>query len=332
MQPGRKYTNGSEYRYGFNGKENDNEVSGDWNFQDYGFRIYDVRLSRFISVDPLKKIYPELTPYQFASNRPIDGVDMDGLEYVTRRHIVNSRGLIISTSDVLYYQMSDKQIMANGGTPKSSFTAASYGREGKGIKHEYYLENGQKLKKGEWDSRQNTATGEISFHGLYSGPGSITKHGIDKENYDFSFKPIDASDAIAKTHDINYAKAAPAENYQGFIEDTRTLAADNQMVREVKAFLSANSTLNLKPTNAATPATETMLSARSQLIMISALSRYKTWKIEKMESLGLDKNNPDHMEDKRVTLENYKVSWLKALFSPKAAAQRATYELLKASK
>lgn len=333
QMPGRKYTaSSSSYRYGFNGKENDKEVKEDGNFQDYGFRMYDVRLGRFISVDPLKKIYPELTPYQFASNRPIDGVDMDGLEYVTRRHIVNSKGVIISTSDVLYYQMSNKQITANGGTPKTSINSAPYGPEGKGIKHEYYLENGQKLDREGWDSRQNTTKREITFHGLYSGPGSITKHGVNKENYDFSFKPIDAADAIAKTHDINYAKAAPAENYQGFIEDTRTLAADNQMVEEVKAFLSANSPLRLKPTNAPTPAMETTLSAQSQLIMISALSRYKTWKIERMKSLGLDKNNPDHMQDSRVTLENYKVSWFKALTSPRAAAQRATYQLLKASK
>jgi hypothetical protein len=33
-----------------------------------------------LSVDPLTPEYPELTPYQFASNRPIDGVDLDGLE------------------------------------------------------------------------------------------------------------------------------------------------------------------------------------------------------------------------------------------------------------
>lgn len=29
----------------------------------------------------MTKKYPELTPYQFASNRPIDGIDQDGLEW-----------------------------------------------------------------------------------------------------------------------------------------------------------------------------------------------------------------------------------------------------------
>ncbi len=44
-------------------------------------RIYDGRLGRFLSVDPISKKYPELTPYQFASNSPISGIDEDGLEY-----------------------------------------------------------------------------------------------------------------------------------------------------------------------------------------------------------------------------------------------------------
>jgi RHS repeat-associated protein len=79
--PGRTYTAAS-YKYGFNGKENDNEVKGEGNQQDYGMRIYDPRLGRFLSVDPISKEYPELTPYQFASNRPIDGIDMDGLEWM----------------------------------------------------------------------------------------------------------------------------------------------------------------------------------------------------------------------------------------------------------
>jgi RHS repeat-associated protein len=69
------------YRYGFNGKENDNEVKGEGNEQDYGMRVYDPRVGRFLSVDPITSKYPELTPYQFASNRVIDGFDQDGLEY-----------------------------------------------------------------------------------------------------------------------------------------------------------------------------------------------------------------------------------------------------------
>ncbi len=81
IQPGRQWDNGNKYRYGFNGKENDNEVKGQGNEQDYGMRIYDPRLGRFLSTDPIAKKYPELTPYQFASNRPIDGVDQDGLEF-----------------------------------------------------------------------------------------------------------------------------------------------------------------------------------------------------------------------------------------------------------
>ena len=79
--PGRKFSSASLYRYGFNGKENDNEVKGEGNQQDYGMRIYDPRLARFLSVDPITQNYPMLTPYQFASNSPISGIDLDGLEY-----------------------------------------------------------------------------------------------------------------------------------------------------------------------------------------------------------------------------------------------------------
>ncbi len=35
---------------------------------------------RFLSVDPLTSSYPELTPYSFANNRPINAIDFDGLE------------------------------------------------------------------------------------------------------------------------------------------------------------------------------------------------------------------------------------------------------------
>ncbi|MFN6351201.1 MAG: RHS repeat-associated core domain-containing protein, partial [Chitinophagales bacterium] len=60
--PNRQYSlSSSKYRFGFNGKENDPEAEGQ---QDYGMRIYDSRLGRFKSTDPLTKSYPMLTPYQ----------------------------------------------------------------------------------------------------------------------------------------------------------------------------------------------------------------------------------------------------------------------------
>ena len=117
VQPGRKYSVGSGYRYGFNGKENDNEVKGEGNQQDYGFRIYDPRLGRFLSTDPLTKSYPELTPYQFASNRPIDGTDLDGLEYNSTSTYVYHPPVLKNISDNTLHKFPIKEqeiMMSNG--------------------------------------------------------------------------------------------------------------------------------------------------------------------------------------------------------------------------
>lgn len=77
--PGRNYNAGSGYRYGFNGKELDKEVASTTTY-DYGFRIYSPALGKFLSVDPLTKEYPWYTPYQFAGNKTISCIDLDGLE------------------------------------------------------------------------------------------------------------------------------------------------------------------------------------------------------------------------------------------------------------
>ncbi|MCK6649273.1 MAG: hypothetical protein L6Q66_06440 [Bacteroidia bacterium] len=78
--PGRQFVGANGYRYGFNGKESDNEVMGAGAQYDYGFRIYDTRLGRFLSVDPLSPEYPWYSPYQFAGNNPIRFIDLDGKE------------------------------------------------------------------------------------------------------------------------------------------------------------------------------------------------------------------------------------------------------------
>ena len=47
--------------------------------------MQDTRVGRFLSIDPLSKKFPMLTPYQFASNNPILNVDLDGMEGVSYR-------------------------------------------------------------------------------------------------------------------------------------------------------------------------------------------------------------------------------------------------------
>ncbi|WP_081670990.1 LamG-like jellyroll fold domain-containing protein [Sporocytophaga myxococcoides] len=79
QMPGRSHC-AKTYRYGFNGKEKDGEWNSGGAMYDYGFRIYDPRIAKFFSVDPLTGKYPYYTPYQFAGNKPIFCVDVDGLE------------------------------------------------------------------------------------------------------------------------------------------------------------------------------------------------------------------------------------------------------------
>ncbi|WP_375577562.1 RHS repeat-associated core domain-containing protein [Marivirga tractuosa] len=69
------------YRYGFNGKEKDPEgMGGGGSTYDYGFRIYNPRIAKFLSVDPLAYNFPYFSPYQFAGLDPIKYIDLDGLE------------------------------------------------------------------------------------------------------------------------------------------------------------------------------------------------------------------------------------------------------------
>jgi RHS repeat-associated protein len=77
--PGRKYEAQSGYRYGFNGKEKDKDLNS-LTAYDYGFRIYNPGIGKFLSVDPLSSSYPFYTPYQYAGNVPIKCIDLDGGE------------------------------------------------------------------------------------------------------------------------------------------------------------------------------------------------------------------------------------------------------------
>ena len=70
------------YRYGFQGQEKDDELKGEGNSLNFTFRMYDSRLGKFLSLDPLAPEYPHNSPYAFAENRVIDGKELEGAEYL----------------------------------------------------------------------------------------------------------------------------------------------------------------------------------------------------------------------------------------------------------
>jgi RHS repeat-associated protein len=68
------------YRYGFNGKEKAGEITSD--DYDFGARIYDGRVGRWLSLDPLQDKYPCVSAYNFCLNNPIILKDPDGRDII----------------------------------------------------------------------------------------------------------------------------------------------------------------------------------------------------------------------------------------------------------
>ena len=73
-----RYGLSSDYRYGYGGKENDNEIKGEANSLDYGARIYDPRVGRWMSTDPKESDMPYESSYSAMGNNPIYFIDPDG--------------------------------------------------------------------------------------------------------------------------------------------------------------------------------------------------------------------------------------------------------------
>jgi len=95
------------YRYGFNGQEKDDEIKGAGNQIDYGARVYDPRLGRWLACEPLAMDFPFLSTYAFAANSPILLKDADGKIIIIHYTDDNNKKQIITlnkTSDLEVYK------------------------------------------------------------------------------------------------------------------------------------------------------------------------------------------------------------------------------------
>lgn len=97
--PGRKKAS-EEYRFGFNGKEKDTEITNTESHLDFGARIYDARIGRFLSLDPYYMNNSSVTPYSFAGNKPVFCIDYNGLYEV----VCNGTTTYDNPDEYGYYQ------------------------------------------------------------------------------------------------------------------------------------------------------------------------------------------------------------------------------------
>jgi RHS repeat-associated protein len=89
----------------------DNEPYGQGNEYDYGFRIYNPRIGRFLSVDPIADQYPWYTPYQFGGNTPIQAIDLDGMEEYVVTNYLNKYRQIQQTSITLINEKDNNTVV-----------------------------------------------------------------------------------------------------------------------------------------------------------------------------------------------------------------------------
>jgi len=75
-----RHAEDNSYKYGFNGKEKDDELKGGGNSYDFGARMLDVRIGRFLSCDAKAGKFPSISPFVAYVNNPICFVDVDGNE------------------------------------------------------------------------------------------------------------------------------------------------------------------------------------------------------------------------------------------------------------
>jgi RHS repeat-associated protein len=84
--PGRSY-NAHTYRHGFTGHEKESDLAEGIYTTEY--RLYDARVGRWLSVDPLWEKNIDASPYSYCHGNPVKMIDPDGRDEEQRTKAIN---------------------------------------------------------------------------------------------------------------------------------------------------------------------------------------------------------------------------------------------------
>lgn len=199
-------------------------------------RIYNPGLGKFLSVDPLTAKYPNLTPYQFGSNRPVDGIDRDGAEWMAPKYMqmwLKAKEWWNTPTDFAKHAVEGYQIdmgMIPTAADKTSNGQAVMWAITTGVNSysEYYMYGGTKFSTFHSEETQlhpvveNPITStEFVYRGDGRGPGEIFENGFTSKGNNMNLHEHAESNPsnsgyISTSTDYNTALEA-AETNNGWV-------------------------------------------------------------------------------------------------------------------
>ena len=158
---------------------------------DYGFRIYNPALGKFLSVDPLSPDYPWYTPYQFAGNKPVWKIDIDGLEELenclaSSRNDSSTRVYLRDDSSAHDEDLEDTD--ENSLVTLLDINDQSYGEDDKSIENREPNKQYAK-KKFSFDNRDNDKNHDSSLNFTTIDPIKISKSSTTPKSRSKRIKP-----------------------------------------------------------------------------------------------------------------------------------------------
>jgi RHS repeat-associated protein len=158
IMPNRNGTQGTgdSYRYGFNGMEADDEIKGTKNSYDFGARLYDPRVGRFMCTDPLESSFSSQSPYITSCNNPIYCIDEDGESgegYVKRNRKGEVTKIKVVSNIYLYGEVTGKMkraIRKELRTEYNNYEGSNFEHNGANVKFTFGV---RKIKEDKVDRR-----------------------------------------------------------------------------------------------------------------------------------------------------------------------------------
>ena len=178
----------SGYRYGFNGKEKDQDNEfGNLTHYDYDARIYNPSIGKFLSVDPLfdAPLNGGTGPYTFVWNSPLKFIDPTGMHG--------------ESVDGDYYDSKGKHLGSDGKEDDKVYSASSVKKDSKGLVASAENATDLGVTHTEFRKQSSTVYAESSAYKL----NTVT---TDLENEMFAIASVHQKNSLAYGADAPKAK------------------------------------------------------------------------------------------------------------------------------